>query len=585
MMLIPRNMSVGYNLYLHSLLYQCIRNNTLFTERSCIKIMKFPEKGEGMHTFFKNAPVPLLPRRTLIASKSALFMDYLHYFSGGIDKNSLLYIYANISEKQFKDWMVKLKNRLLKLAYECAISGLDLNNWLTNWISLKILHPVSELLPIANINTSPTEIYKPKEHIKYLTTFLHPKVKDIMDAVYIGDYNEIYQSYLQKLSSKKEKQVSEYIKIFYELMVLLLKSPKRFFESQLDCLGFQKSYVYSTIEYFFMNIAFVDSFPAFITLWDVLRLASSVLTEGNKKQLIQLAEKFGVGIDSFKYNVDNIMKFIQRSFCGEAFISEEDKLINLEQYAPQKQEKAYTAPEFTSLLKKLHKHFYLYKGEIENIGMELCEVNILNEKKDMVVVEWLEKSLVSECNSIDEGKLLKKVGILVYALDLISKEQYNNIANRIIKKLIGKFGAKLVDKSEVCVLELVPKQSISGNPSLEELHEFITQNPALLTATHKKISDIAKATYEALKPTPDQYKSLSKTTKRLSDALISNNVKVKVVGSAAAGLWPGTTVDYSAILENDISALPVFLCQLLLGLVGALPETCEFDCRVWHWYS
>ena len=485
--------------------------------------------------------------RIIVTDSSSAFFDYFNYLVPLID-DSFLYVYLNTSKEQFKDWIMRVKKQLIKLIYRCHILKLtreQLEHILSPWIVLKIIDPIKEL-PF-NIEVTAKKLdYEVKGKIPYVTAFL--KLENIMGSIYTAKYIDIAQSYFRKMSYKRENQVSMYIQYFYELMVLLQHSEKRrlkLFESHVDFLGFKKSYIYSTIEYFLINVCHINSFQSFITLMDVLRISYAYLTDGNRRQLRETYSKYYLSIDVFKYNVDELTECLLKAFNGIGFfIIEDEEFVDHKEIVSCTREK--NEAELKIQLSKSIKNFYLMEEK------EKMYYEVISSGNKELLVNWIEEVLSSSFKNLDEGKVFIRILKTFYLLKGITIDSYTKTINQVKKKLCEEFKAEELKKALICDVKILPKEKLPSTPTIDQIHTFIKNNTAYIEIVYKKLTEMLKQLHDKLRPKANTYKDLNVTTKRLNTALENIEARAKIVGSGAIGVWSGGSIDYLITSDIDI---------------------------------
>jgi hypothetical protein len=490
--------------------------------------------------------------RIIVTDSANIFFDYFNYLVPLLN-DLFLYIYLNTSKEQFKNWVKKVKKKVIKLMYQCYTIKLNeeqLEHLVSPWNTLKVIDPIKEL-PF-DVEVSNTKLnYEVKGNIPYITTFL--KLKNLMGSIYTAKYIDIAQDYFKKMSYKKENQVPLYIQYFYELMALLQHSEKRrlkLFESHIDFVGFKKSYVYSTIEYFLVNVCYIDSFQSFVTLMDVLRISCAYLSEENRKQLRGIYSKHCPSIDLFKYNIDELTECLLKAFNGIGFFVIEDvELVGHKVNCV----RGKTEAELKILLNKSIKNFYLYSVKERE---EMC-YEVVNGASKELLSNWIEQVLSSPFKNLDGGKIFITILKTFHSLKGIDIDSYTETINQVRKKLCEEFKAEELKKSLICDVKVLPKEKLANTPTLDQIHAFIKHNTAYIEIVYKKLTEIQKQLHDKLRPKSDNYRKLSTTTKRLNMILGSIGAKAKVVGSGAIGVWSRGPIDY--LITSDID-LPLVVC-------------------------
>jgi len=515
--------------------------------------------------------------KTLIMRKPGNFMNLIEFFKNSIDSELFLYIYQNVNTKKFINLTIKIKELLIRLYYECTVSNLHMENiayiydWYINfWQKLGFINFSNPNLQFLQIPPKTIIPNIQKEPIKYLSEFCKYRYKkSIMEAIFTGESSDLFKNaYLNKLASKNEAKIPEYLQIFYELLKILedVENQRKLFESQLDCSLFFKSFVYSMIEYFCMNIEYIADFTSYQIFFDILRLTSKILTESNKKQLFQIAAKNTAKMDNEKFNIEMILLKIQQSFDGKIFISE---LCDISIIETPKILTKINLDKFMQILNEIYNDFTKnYDGIEYEIYEKLRNKEIIGKSINEIIFDWTIKIVESEnYNNIDKQKNLLEFVKLLYKNQIIDYEKYKEIYNKLIQKLIDKFNGIILLKNDIfqikSTLLFENVVLLKNTASLEEIKEFISKNPEIYNFSIKKLSNKIKDLSEKLKIPAEQFKILNKTTKKLQENLQTlpkfNDLplKIKLLGSASYSLWNNfNEFDCNLILEKDL--LPIW---------------------------
>ncbi len=462
---------------------------------------------------------------SVIVGKRLVLAQYLRELVAAVSADTLLYVYSNLRKAAFETWMRQVKKRTLELAYECAVSRMgicgEVNAWLKHWVSLGIISEDRELRPIIGISlgeAAAVQIKMPSEVEKEKTNPKKKKDSNPLSQVYTGEYSEVCQHYIRRLSAKKEKQVTEYIGTFYELL-LQLRDPVRpvqYFESQLDHSSFRKSFIYSMIEYFMMNLKFVDSYFAFATLFDVIRLSSSILTESNRKQLMQIAQKYSGDIDAFKYQSEEILTCFQNSFYGRCLVPLEDEpVLSLAQ--PNTNIATVPAEELLAAVKQIYEDdvsIYPVEGRVLDLPKANSDIAASGEK----IVAWM---MDATWKGPDDGKRLRKLALQLAGVGIITVAGFERVKQHVIARLQADFtGTRMITTKEVCASSDLAKNRLPADCTREAIEEFVRKHAETAAVCTKKAGEIARTLFEAQKPAGEAFRGLSGTTKRYSVSVL-----------------------------------------------------------------